>query len=133
MHLCEESRPTGPCSLGTMHAINAMQRFDGKLLVQADADARGARLSQSAGDQLKEAPDEGLQLSELAAPGIEKGRMDMAFPAIGGDVHAAGSLVVDDGPPMYMPIFCCHLLPPNDEDYSSLGGIAQNKTAGNRG
>jgi len=31
--------------------------------------------------------------------------MDMAFPTIGGDVHTAGRLVVDDGPPMEMTIF----------------------------
>jgi len=44
--------------------------------------------------------------------------MNMAFPTIGGDVHTAGRLVVDDGPPRGMPIFCCHLLPPHDEDFS---------------
>ena len=71
-----------------------------------------------------------MLLSELASPRIEKGWMNMAFPTIGGDVHAAGSLVVDDGPPMDMPIFCCHLLPPNDEDFSLSGSITQIRTAG---
>jgi hypothetical protein len=46
----------------------------------------------------------------------------------------AGRLVVDDGPPMDMPIFCCHLLPPNDEDFSLPGSsIAQIRTAGKTG
>jgi len=51
--------------------------------------------------------------------------MDMAFPTIGGDVHTASSSVVDDGPPMDMPICCCHIVPPNDEDFSLSGSITE--------
>jgi hypothetical protein len=70
-----------------------------------------------------------LLLSELAASSIEKGWMDMVFPTIGGNVHTAGRLVVDDGPPMNLPSFCCHLLPPDDEDFSLSGSIAQRRPA----
>jgi hypothetical protein len=59
--------------------------------------------------------------------------MDMAFPTIGRDVHTAGRLVVDDGPPMGLPIFCCHLLPPNDKGFSLGGSITQIGTAGKTG
>lgn len=55
--------------------------------------------------------------------------MDLAFPAIGSDVHTAGRLVVDNGPPMGTPIFCCHFFPPHDKDCSLSGSIAQNETA----
>jgi hypothetical protein len=59
--------------------------------------------------------------------------MNMAFPTVGCDVHTAGRLVVDDGPPMDMPIFCCHFLPPNDEDFSLPRSITQIRTAGKTG
>jgi len=70
-----------------------------------------------------------LLLSELAAPGMEKGWMDMAFPTTGGDFHTAGRLVVDDSPPMGLPSFCCHLLPPNDKVFPLSGSITQIRTA----
>ena len=59
--------------------------------------------------------------------------MNMAFPTVGCDVHTAGRLVVDDGPPMDIPIFCCHFLPPNDEDFSLPRSITQIRTAGKTG
>jgi len=59
----------------------------------------------------------GIKSRKPPAPGIEKGWMDTAFPTTGGDVHTAGRLAIGDGPPMGTPIFCCHLLPPDDEDF----------------
>ena len=52
----------------------------------------------------------------------------MALPAVGGDLHAASPLVVDDGPPMGAALFYCHLVHPDNEDLSLSGCLIQLET-----
>lgn len=57
------------------------------------------------------------------------GWFDLGVPTIGGNAHAAGRLVLDDGAPMGPSFRSGHLLPPNDEDFSFSESIAQRRTA----
>lgn len=61
-----------------------------------DANA-GADLARIAGYQLKKSTGGRLLFSEPTAPCIEKVPLDVAFPAIGGDAHAARRLLVHGG------------------------------------
>ncbi|MFH1028466.1 MAG: hypothetical protein V1791_10730 [Pseudomonadota bacterium] len=102
--------------------------FNVKLSAQAKADTRSGSLNQPAGDQLKETAGARLLRSKPTPPGIEKEWFDLGVSAIGGNAHTACRLVLYDGAPMGPSFRSGHLSPPDNEDFSFSGSIAERRT-----
>jgi hypothetical protein len=67
---------------------------------------------QPSGFEFNESPLTGLSLSDLAAPGIKTGRMDMVLAAIIRNDRTARLLFFDNALPMVIVFFDRHDLPP---------------------